>query len=166
MESEAEPRADWSQLGLPDDLIQQLRDLCLTARQRGSLSALFGGSSGTGKTMAAEVIAGELGRPLIRIDLGGVVSKLIGETEKYLDRVFESATDSNAILFFDEADALFAKRTEVKDSHDRYANLEIAYLIQKMESYDGVAIIATAARDEIDEALLRRFAISVIFPAP
>jgi SpoVK/Ycf46/Vps4 family AAA+-type ATPase len=166
MGSEAEPRADWSQLGLPDDFIQQLRDLCLIARQRGSLLAHFGGSSGTGKTMAAEVIAGELGRPLIQIDLAGVVSKWIGETEKNLDRVFESATDSNAVLFFDEADALFAKRTEVKDSHDRYANLEIAYLIRKVESYRGVAIIATATRDEIDEALLHRFAISVIFPAP
>ena len=116
--------------------------------------------------MAAEVIAGELGRPLIRIDLGGVVSKWIGETEKNLDRAFEAASESNAVLFFDEADALFAKGTDVRDAHDRYANLEIAYLIRKMESYDGVAIIATATRDEIDEALLRRFAISVIFPAP
>ena len=109
---------------------------------------LFAGPSGTGKTMAAGVIAGELGLDLYKIDLSQVVSKYIGETEKNLDRIFAAAEDANAILFFDEADALFGKRSEVKDAHDRYANIEIAYLLQKMEEYEGVAILATNLRPE------------------
>ena len=166
MESEAEPRADWSQLVLPDDLAQQLRDVSLTARQQGRVTVHFGGPSGTGKTMAAEVIAAELGRPLYRIDLSSVVSKWIGETEKNLDRLIDAAAESGAVLFFDEADALFGRRSEVKDAHDRYANQETSYLLRKMENYDGVAIVATATPEETNDGLVRRFAISVIFPAP
>jgi SpoVK/Ycf46/Vps4 family AAA+-type ATPase len=179
---EVGPKATWEQLILPDDSIEQLRELCSTVRTRSQVleewgfgsrltggrgvTALFAGISGTGKTMAAEVIANELGLPLFRIDLAGVISKWLGETEKNLDRVFDAATDSNAILFFDEADAIFGKRGEVKDSHDRYANLEISYLLQKMESYEGVAILATNMRQQIDEAFLRRLTFTVIFPLP
>ena len=130
------------------------------------VTALFAGPSGTGKTMAAEVIAGELGLDLYKIDLAGVVSKYIGETEKNLDRIFAAAEDANAILFFDEADALFGKRSEVRDAHDRYANIEIAYLLQKMEEYDGVAILATNLRSNLDEAFVRRLAFTVHFPFP
>jgi ATPase family associated with various cellular activities (AAA) len=177
-----EPVADWSQLVLPEDSVAQLRELCATFRQRDrvleewgfggrltggkGVTALFAGTSGTGKTMAAEVVARELRLALFRIDLSGIVSKWIGETEKNLDRVFEAAWDSNAILFFDEADALFGKRSEVKDSHDRYANLEISYLLQKMESYEGLAILATNMRQQIDDAFLRRLTFNVIFPLP
>ena len=177
-----EPRADWSHLVLPDDSLAQLRELCATVRHRArvleewgfdrrlsggkGVTALFSGTSGTGKTMAAEVIAQELQLALFRIDLAGIVSKWIGETEKNLDRIFDAAADSNAILFFDEADALFGKRSEVKDSHDRYANLEISYLLQKMESYDGLAILATNMRQQLDDAFLRRLGFTVIFPLP
>ena len=118
------------------------------ARHGKGLSALFGGPPGTGKTMAAEVIARELGLDLYKIDLSGVVSKYIGETEKNLARIFDEADSGNAILFFDEADALFGKRTEVTDAHDRYANIEISYLLQRMEEYEGVVILATNLRAE------------------
>ena len=116
--------------------------------------------------MAAEVIANELRLDLYKIDLSGVVSKYIGETEKNLDRIFTAAEDANAILFFDEADALFGKRSEVRDSHDRYANLEISYLLQKMEEYAGIAILATNLRQNLDESFLRRLAFTVHFPFP
>jgi SpoVK/Ycf46/Vps4 family AAA+-type ATPase len=122
--------------------------------------------AGAGKTMAAEVVAGELGLPLFRVELAALVSKWIGETEKNLDRVFDAASDSNAILFFDEADAIFGKRSEVKEAHDRYANLEISYLLQKMESYQGVAILATNMRHQMDDAFLRRITFMVVFPMP
>jgi len=177
-----EPVATWDDIVLPDDALAQLRELCQrTARgpqvlgawgfgrrlSRGKGSnALFAGSSGTGKTMAAEIVAGELGLDLYMIDLAGVVSKWIGETEKNLDRIFRAAEDANAILFFDEADALFGKRSEVRDSHDRYANLEISYLLQKIEQYDGVAILATNLRQHLDEAFVRRLAFTVAFPFP
>ena len=130
------------------------------------ITALFSGGSGTGKTMAAEVIANALGLDLYRIDLAQVVSKYIGETEKNLDKVFTAAANANAILFFDEADALFGKRSEVKDSHDRYANLEISYLLQKMEQYEGIAILATNLSENLDQAFTRRLAFSVHFPFP
>jgi SpoVK/Ycf46/Vps4 family AAA+-type ATPase len=130
------------------------------------VTALFSGASGTGKTLAAEVLAAELGLDLHRIDLAGVVSKYIGETEKNLDRVFQAAENANAVLLFDEADALFGKRSAVRDSHDRYANLEISYLLQKMEEYDGLAILSTNLRDNIDPAFLRRLAFVVTFPFP
>lgn len=128
--------------------------------------ALFAGPSGTGKTMSAGVIAQELGLELYRIDLAGVVSKYIGETEKNLSRIFEEAHNSNAILFFDEADALFGKRSEVKDAHDRYANIEVAYLLQKMEEYPGMTILATNLDENLDEAFLRRLNFIVYFAKP
>ena len=130
------------------------------------ISALFAGESGTGKTMAAEVIANELRLNLYRIDLSSVVSKYIGETEKNLRQVFDAAEDGGAILFFDEADALFGKRSEVKDSHDRYANIEINYLLQRLESYKGLAILATNMKGSLDSAFMRRLRFIVNFPFP
>src|SRR5262249_50703446 len=122
--------------------------------------------SGTGKTMAAEIIAHDLNLDLYKIDLSGVVSKYIGETEKNLARIFDEAEATSAILFFDEADALFGKRSEVKDAHDRYANVETSFLLQRMEEYDGVTILATNLRRNIDEAFLRRLSFVVHFPFP
>ena len=130
------------------------------------LNILFSGASGTGKTMAAEVIASELNLDLYKIDLSMVVSKYIGETEKNLNRIFKEAEQSNAILFFDEADALFGKRSEVRDSHDRYANIEISYLLQKMEENEGIVIMATNLSQNIDDAFLRRMHFTVEFPFP
>ena len=130
------------------------------------MSALFTGPPGTGKTMAAEVMAHELGLDLYKIDLSSVVSKYIGETEKNLSRIFHEAETSNAILFFDEADALFGKRTQVSDAHDRYANIETSYLLQKMEEYEGVVILATNLRENMDEAFTRRIRFIVEFPFP
>jgi AAA+ superfamily predicted ATPase len=132
----------------------------------GGLNALFSGPSGTGKTMAAGILARSLGLDMYKIDLSGVVSKYIGETEKNLDRIFAEAGTANAVLFFDEADALFGKRSEVKDAHDRYANIEISYLLQKMEEYDGVAILATNLSQNLDEAFARRMQFVVEFPLP
>lgn len=135
--------------------------------QRGlGISALFAGASGTGKTLAAEVLAHELNLDLYRIDLSSVVSKYIGETEKNLRRIFDAAETGGAILLFDEADALFGKRSEVKDSHDRYANMEVAYLLQRMEAYRGLAILTTNLRNSIDQAFLRRLRFVVQFPFP
>jgi SpoVK/Ycf46/Vps4 family AAA+-type ATPase len=130
------------------------------------VNVLFSGPPGTGKTMAAEVIANELQLDLYKIDLSQVVSKYIGETEKNLDRIFTAAQNANAILFFDEADALFGKRSEVKDAHDRYANIEIGYLLQKMEEYQGMAMLATNLRQHMDEAFVRRIGAIVEFPFP
>ncbi|WP_166359385.1 ATP-binding protein [Pseudomonas akapageensis] len=130
------------------------------------LAALFAGPPGTGKTMAAEAIAAELGLPLYRIDLSQVVNKYIGETEKNLRRLFDVADSADVILFFDEADALFGKRTEVKDAHDRYANLEISYLLERMERFKGLAILATNRKRDLDEAFLRRLRFVVEFPLP
>jgi SpoVK/Ycf46/Vps4 family AAA+-type ATPase len=177
-----EPRYTWKDLVLPSDALTQLHEICqrVAHRQRvlgawgfdrklalgKGVNALFAGPPGTGKTMAAEVIASELRLDLYRIDLAGVVSKYIGETEKNLDRVFSAAEGANAILFFDEADALFGKRSEVRDSHDRYANLEISYLLQKMEQHEGVAILATNLRQNLDDAFMRRVAFTVHFPFP
>jgi len=127
---------------------------------------LFFGPPGTGKTMCAEVIAHELRLDVYRIDLSQIISKYIGETEKNLDHIFTAAENSNAILFFDEADALFGKRSEVRDSHDRYANIEISYLLQKMEEYQGVSILATNLRQNLDEAFVRRLQAIVEFPFP
>ena len=130
------------------------------------ITALFGGESGTGKTMAAEVMANDLRLNLYRIDLSAVVSKYIGETEKNLRRLFDAAENGGAILFFDEADALFGKRSEVKDSHDRYANIEINYLLQRMEEYRGLAILATNRKSALDHAFMRRLRFVVNFPFP
>ncbi|MDY6918288.1 MAG: ATP-binding protein [Chloroflexota bacterium] len=177
-----EPRYDWDDIVLPPDQAAQLREICEYVQQRhvvygewgfggklatgGGLNALFAGPSGTGKTMASEIIASELLLDLYKIDLSGVVSKYIGETEKNLDRVFREGRDSNAILLFDEADALFGKRSEVRDSHDRYANIEVAYLLQKMEEYEGIVIMATNLRKNVDEAFARRMHFAVEFPFP
>lgn len=137
-----------------------------TAGRARGLSALFAGPSGTGKTLAAEVIAGELELDLCRVDLSSVVSKYIGETEKNLRRVFDAAEEGGAVLLFDEADALFGKRSEVKDSHDRHANVEVSYLLQRMEAYRGVAILTTNLKDSLDQAFLRRLSFLVDFPFP
>jgi SpoVK/Ycf46/Vps4 family AAA+-type ATPase len=130
------------------------------------ISALFVGESGTGKTMAAEVLARELRLDLYRIDLASVVSKYIGETEKNLRQLFDAAEGSGAILLFDEADALFGRRSEVRDSHDRYANVEVSYLLQRMEAYRGLAILTTNMRQALDPAFLRRIRFIVTFPHP
>jgi SpoVK/Ycf46/Vps4 family AAA+-type ATPase len=131
------------------------------------ISALFAGESGTGKTLAAEVLAKVLDLDLYRIDLSSVVSKYIGETEKNLRRLFDTAEDSGVVLLFDEADALFGKRSEVKDSHDRYANIEINYLLQRLEAYNGLAILATNLKGALDQAFMRRlrFIVNFQFPA-
>jgi hypothetical protein len=172
----------WEDMVLPPDLVAQLRAIVVQAghrtrvydqwgfgaklsRGRG-VTALFAGPSGTGKTMAAEVLADELRLDLYRIDLAGVVSKYIGETEKNLKAVFQAARDGGAILFFDEADALFGKRTDVKDSHDRYANIEVNYLLQCMEDYPGLAILATNRKAVLDRAFMRRLRFVLEFPLP
>ncbi len=176
------PKATWDDLILPEDAIAQLREVCDRVIHRDQVfnewgfarklsrgcgtPALFSGGSGTGKTMAAEVIANALGVDLYRIDLARMVSKYIGETEKNLDRVFTAAENANAILFFDEADALFGKRSEVKDAHDRYANIEVSYLLQKMEEYEGLSILATNLVDNLDQAFMRRLACHIYFPFP
>jgi SpoVK/Ycf46/Vps4 family AAA+-type ATPase len=130
------------------------------------LNALFAGPSGTGKTMGAEVVALDLGLDLYKIDLSTVMSKYVGETEKNLERIFRAARNSNAILFFDEADALFGKRSEVRDAHDRYANVEISYLLQRMEEYDGLVILTSNLSQNMDEAFVRRMHFTVEFPYP
>jgi hypothetical protein len=136
------------------------------AWNEGGLAALFAGPPGTGKTMASEAIAHELKLPMMRIDLSQVVNKYIGETEKNLKRLFDAADAADTILFFDEADALFGKRTEVRDAHDRYANLEISYLLERMERFKGLAILATNRRKDLDEAFLRRLRFVIEFPLP
>jgi AAA+ superfamily predicted ATPase len=176
------PLYTWRDIILPADQLAHLQEVCAQVKHRQhvfakwgfgkkislgkGLSALFVGPSGTGKTMAAEVIAGELGLDLFKIDLSCVVSKYIGETEKNLSRVFEEAEQSNAILFFDEADSIFGKRSEVKDSHDRYANIEVNYLLQRMEEYEGVIILASNYQKNIDEAFTRRIRFIIDFPFP
>jgi SpoVK/Ycf46/Vps4 family AAA+-type ATPase len=130
------------------------------------VTAMFTGQSGTGKSLAAEIIAHELDLTLYRVDLSGVVSKYIGETERNLRRVFDAADEGGVLLLFDEADALFGKRSEVKDSHDRYANIEVNYLLQRMEDYAGIAILTTNQRNAIDHAFLRRLRFVVSFPFP
>ncbi|MGK7875664.1 MAG: ATP-binding protein [Xenococcaceae cyanobacterium] len=127
---------------------------------------LFSGPPGTGKTMAAEVIAQDLQLDLYKIDLSQIVSKYIGETEKNLDRIFTAAASTNAILLFDEADALFGQRSEVKDARDRYANIEVGYLLQKMEEYRGIAILTTNLQSNMDKAFIRRLRFIVMFPPP
>ncbi len=176
------PRYQWEDIVLPEDGINSLRELANTIRWRSvvleewgvgkrlmpyaGVSALFAGPPGTGKTLAAQVIAADLRMDLYKIDLSTVVSKYIGETEKNLERIFSQAKNSNAILFFDEADSIFGKRSEVKDAHDRYANIEVGYLLQRMETYDGVVILATNLRSNMDDAFTRRIQFIVDFPFP
>ncbi len=175
-------KAIWQDLVLPELEVTSLHQIVEQVRQRNTvyeawgfrakmnrglgINALFAGESGTGKTMAAEVIANDLRLDLYRIDLSAVVSKYIGETEKNLRRLFDAAEDGGAILFFDEADALFGKRSEVKDSHDRYANIEINYLLQRLEIYRGLAILATNLKSALDPAFQRRLRFIVNFPFP
>lgn len=177
-----DPKATWETLVLPDEELNLLHQIVEQVRHRSQvyqtwgfqqrmnrglgISALFAGESGTGKTMAAEVIANDLQLNLYRIDLSAVVSKYIGETEKNLRRLFDAAEDGGTILFFDEADALFGKRSEVKDSHDRYANIEINYLLQRIESYQGLAILATNLKNALDPAFMRRLRFIINFPFP
>lgn len=176
------PRASWEDLVLPDALLQQLREIVSQVRHRPQvlhawgfekklllgkgIYILFMGPSGTGKTLAAEVLAQMLGRDLLKVDLSAVVSKYIGETEKNLKRIFSGAERSDAILLFDEADALFGKRSEVKDAHDRYANIEVNYLLQRLEEFEGMVILATNFAQNIDDAFSRRIQMSVEFPFP
>jgi SpoVK/Ycf46/Vps4 family AAA+-type ATPase len=134
--------------------------------RRGGLTALFVGAPGTGKTMAAEIVAGTLGLDLYRIDLAAVVSKYIGETEKNLEKIFRAADQGDAVLLFDEADAIFGKRSEVRDARDRYANVEVAYLLQRLEAYAGLAVLTTNLRGNIDEAFIRRLDSVIEFPLP
>ena len=175
-------RYTWNDLVLPTDRLAQLHEMCYhikygplvfetwgfdrkLAGGKG-LNVLFAGQPGTGKTMAAEVLATDLGLELYKIDLSSVVSKYIGETEKNLEKIFSEGQTSNAILFFDEADSLFGKRSSVKDSHDRYANIEISYLLQRMEEYDGIVILATNLRKNLDDAFVRRLHGAIEFPMP
>ncbi|WP_369185242.1 AAA family ATPase [Streptomyces sp. Y1] len=176
------PTAGWTDLVLPPPALARLHELAARARHRDrvlgdwamrpgggrgrGVMALFAGDSGTGKTMSAEVIAGDLGLDLYTVDLATVVDKYVGETEKNLERIFTEAAGVNAVLLFDEADAIFGKRSEVKDAHDRYANVESAYLLQRMESFDGLAVLATNLRANLDDAFTRRLDLVVDFPRP
>jgi hypothetical protein len=177
-----EPAVGWTDIVLPESARSQLHDLAARARNRDKVllewqmrkgggrgrgvTALFAGDSGTGKTMSAEVIAGELGLDLYTVNLATVVDKYVGETEKNLERIFAEAGGVNAVLLFDEADAIFGKRSEVRDAHDRYANIESAYLLQRMETFDGLAILATNLRSNIDDAFTRRLDMIIDFPPP
>jgi hypothetical protein len=174
------PRRVMKDLVLPSDQTAQLRELIARYRRRSKVYhewgysplpstgvvALFSGPSGTGKTLAAEIIAGELGLDLYKVDLSSVVSKYIGETEKNLEKIFGAAAAGDLVLFFDEADSLFGKRSEVSDAHDRYANIEVAYLLQRLESYQGLVVMATNLQRNIDDAFLRRISVAVDFEAP
>lgn len=177
-----EPAVGWDDLVLPEEPARTLRELVDRVRNRDlvlgtwglrvgggrghGVTALFAGESGTGKTLAAEVVAGELGLDLFVAELSALVDKYVGETEKNLERVFEQAERGNAVLLFDEADAIFGKRSETKDAHDRYANMESSYLLQRLESFDGVAILTTNLRGNIDDAFTRRFDVMAHFPFP
>ncbi|MEJ3746399.1 ATP-binding protein [Actinomycetes bacterium KLBMP 9797] len=177
-----EPGVGWPDLVLPSPVLDQLRELAVRVRHRDrvlgrwrmrpgggrgrGVLALFAGDSGTGKTMSAEVVAGDLGLDLYTVDLSTVVDKYVGQTEKNLERIFTEAAGINGVLLFDEADAIFGKRSEVRDAHDRYANMESAYLLQRMESFDGVAVLTTNLRANLDEAFTRRLDLIIDFPVP
>jgi len=176
------PRRKWKDIVLAAPVKEQLEEICAFVRHKETvysewgfdkklslgkgLNILFAGPSGTGKTLAAEIIAGEVGLDLYKIDISGIVSKYIGETEKNLKKIFGEAVIGNAILFFDEADALFGKRSEVNDSHDRYANIEVNYLLQQMEEHEGIIILASNYKRNLDDAFLRRLQFAVEFPIP
>jgi hypothetical protein len=182
MAKKIQPNYGWTDIVLPPAVMALLRDICNVVKFKGTvyyewgfdakfslgkgLTALFTGESGTGKTMAAEVIAKDLDLDLYKIDISSILSKYIGETEKNLNTIFRESEGSNCILFFDEADALFGKRTEVKDSHDRYANIETNYLLQKIDEFDGIVILSSNFRRNIDESFLRRMQFIVNFPFP
>jgi hypothetical protein len=176
------PDRGWDDIVLPPDQTDQLHEICDHAEYRhvvhrewakahrtaapGGLNTLFSGPSGTGKTLAAEIIAGELGLDLATVNIAHTISKYIGETEKNLDRIFMAAEQSNVVLFFDEADAIFGKRSQVKDAHDRYANLEVGYLLQKIENHEGIVVLCTNLRSNMDDAFARRLHHVVEFPFP
>ncbi len=174
------PRASWADLVLPEDRLRLLRRLCARVRHRAQVredwsigaatlpgvTALFSGAPGTGKSLAAEVVAHDLGLDLCKIDLSQTVSKYIGETEKALGRLFDAAERGGVLLVFDEADALFGKRSAVKDSHDRYANLETSYLLQRLERFSGLAILTSNLGANLDETFTRRLSMGVDFPLP
>jgi AAA+ superfamily predicted ATPase len=176
------PRFDWTDIVLPADTQLHLQEICRWVKHRlevyeawgfgaklavgRGVTVLFSGASGTGKTMSAEIIAADLQLDLFRVDLSRIVSKYIGETEKNLSRVFEHGALSNCVLFFDEADALFGKRTEVKDAHDRYANIEVNYLLSEMDRYEGIIIVSTNLKGNLDPAFIRRFSHVVEYPVP
>jgi AAA+ superfamily predicted ATPase len=176
------PRARWEDLVLPEVVLQQLREICSHARHRATVLhewgfdrllstgkgvyALFVGPGGTGKTLAAEVLANTLDRDLVKVDLASVVSKYVGDTEKHLQRVFDATEHGDAILFFDEADALFGKRSEIKDAHDRYANIEVGFLLQRLDTYEGFVILASNLATNMDPAFARRMQFTVDFPFP
>lgn len=175
-------KARFAEMVLPEDVVDTLHDMIAMVRERSQIlerwgyqrhlgisrgvSALFSGEPGTGKTMAASVVASELGLELVRIDLSAVVSKYVGETEKNLGKIFDEAQDAHAMLLFDEADSLFGKRTELKTAQDRFANLEVNYILQRMESFDGVSVLTTNAESAIDPALQRRLNFRIRFPEP
>jgi hypothetical protein len=175
-------KARFAELILPDDVIDTLRDMIAMVRERSQIlerwgyqrhlgisrgvAGLYSGEPGTGKTMAASVVASELGLELVRIDLSAVVSKYVGETEKNLAKIFDEAQDAHAMLLFDEADSLFGKRTELKTAQDRFANLEVNYILQRMETFDGVSVLTTNAESAIDPALQRRLNFRIRFPEP
>jgi SpoVK/Ycf46/Vps4 family AAA+-type ATPase len=177
-----EPRYSWADMVLPDTKLNQLRSIANRIKYRPvvhrdwgfgdkhtrgkGLTVLFTGPPGTGKTMAAEILARELSLNLFQIDLSTVVSKYIGETEKHLSSIFNEAEMTQSLLFFDEADSLFGKRTEVKDAHDRYANMEVNYLLQRIEQYQGLVVLSTNMQRNVDEAFLRRMQEVVEFPFP
>ena len=179
---EVDPGYDWDDIVLPADAKAHLREAAAHVRHRGTVfenwgfedrfsrgngvTILFTGPSGTGKTMAAEILANDAGLPLFALDIASLVSKYIGETEKNLSRVFDAAERSNAILFFDEADALFGERSEVSDAHDRYANVEVDYLLQRLEAHDGCVVLASNLEENIDDAFRRRINLTVSFPYP
>src|SRR5690606_36008172 len=172
----------WNDVVLPDEVLATLMEIVTYARYQRKVfddwgfgaklpygrsnSALFTGSPGTGKTMVAGIIARELGMDLFRVDVSQIVSKYIGETEKNLAKIFDEASQGHVVLLFDEADSLFAKRTSVKSSHDRYANLEVNYLLQRIEVYDGVTVLTSNFPDNIDDAFARRIRFKVDFPFP
>jgi SpoVK/Ycf46/Vps4 family AAA+-type ATPase len=176
------PDVAWEDLVLAPATATSLRELSARARRRSQvlddwgmrpgggrgrgITVLFAGDSGTGKTMSAEVVSGDLGLDLYTVNLATVVDKYVGETEKNLERIFTEADGVNAVLLFDEADAIFGKRSEVKDANDRYANIEVAYLLQRMETFDGIAILATNLRANVDDAFARRLDLIVDFPTP
>lgn len=177
-----DPTYTWDDIVLPADRLAHLREVSARVKHRSQVQtewgfgerygtgrgivALFSGPSGTGKTMAADIVASDAGLPLYKIDLSTVVSKYIGETEKNLGAIFDAGTDTDAILLFDEADALFGKRSDVRDAHDRYANVEVNYLLQRIEAYDGIVILTTNLRRNMDDAFTRRIHLSVDFPLP
>ena len=174
------PTRTWDDIVLDDEQLQQIRSVVaryrfaqkvygewgFTAQPSTGIVALFAGASGTGKTLAAEIVAGTLDLDVFKLDLSSVVSKYIGETEKNLEEVFDAASAGNLVLFFDEADSLFGKRSEVSDAHDRYANIEVSYLLQKLETYEGLVLLATNFEKNIDEAFMRRIHVRVEFPLP